>query len=69
MYEPPAGIPESMQHYLRMWSERNTSNIEGHPSNIEEHPSNINYQQIQRRQTQHSFNCPYANYFYNSLAA
>ncbi len=30
MYEPPAGIPESMQHYLRMWSERNTSNIEGH---------------------------------------
>lgn len=30
MYEPPTGIPESMQHYLRMWNERNPSNIDGH---------------------------------------
>ena len=30
MYEPPTGIPESMQHYLRMWNERDPSNIDGH---------------------------------------
>ena len=30
MYEPPTGIPEPMQHYLRMWNERDPSNIDGH---------------------------------------
>ena len=30
MYEPSTGIPESMQHYLRMWNERDPSNIDGY---------------------------------------
>jgi len=30
MYEPPTGIPEPMQHYLRMWNERDPSNIDGY---------------------------------------
>ncbi len=30
MYEPPVGIPESIERYLHLWNEGNTSNIEGH---------------------------------------
>ena len=30
MYEPPSDIPEAMQHYLRMWNERDLSRVRGH---------------------------------------
>lgn len=30
MYEPPSHLPESMQHYLRMWNERDPERIRGH---------------------------------------
>ena len=30
MYEPPADIPECMQHYLRMWNERDPEAIRAH---------------------------------------
>ena len=30
MYEPPSDLPESMQHYLRMWNERDLEKVRGH---------------------------------------
>lgn len=30
MYEPPTDIPESMQHYLRMWNERDLGKVRAH---------------------------------------
>ena len=30
MYEPPSDLPEAMQHYLRMWNERDPERIRAH---------------------------------------
>ena len=30
MHEPPADLPESMQHYLRMWNELDVEKVRGH---------------------------------------
>ena len=30
MYEPPSDLPESLQHYLRMWNERDLGKVRGH---------------------------------------
>lgn len=30
MYEPPSDLPETMQHYLRMWNELDLEKLRGH---------------------------------------